>query len=175
MINTGASLPRISLATVDVAAEVLELQKLCFYDEAELNQEFNIPPLKQTLDGLREDFRTHTVLAAWQGTWLVGSVRGRRDGAVCRIGRLIVHPDHRGRGLGVALMGAIEAAFPGVEYYEVFTGERSERNLRLYGQLGYVPYHREVVPPRLTLVYLHKRGPAFGFPLNHEVPPESPA
>lgn len=175
MINTGVPLPRISLATADVAAELLELQKLCFYDEAELNQEFNIPPLKQTLDGLREDFRTHTVLAAWQGNWMVGSVRGRRDGAICRIGRLIVHPDHRGRGLGIALMAAIEAAFPGVEYYEVFTGERSERALRLYNQLGYVPYRRENATPRLTLIHLHKRGSAFGFPMNHEAPAEPPS
>jgi GNAT superfamily N-acetyltransferase len=174
-MNTETPRARISLATTDVAAELLELQKLCFYTEAELNQEFNIPPLKQTLDSLREDFRTHTVLAAWVGPWLVGSVRGRRDGAICRIGRLIVHPDHRGRGLGKTLMAAIEAAFPGVEYYEVFTGERSERNLRLYGSLGYVPYHWDVVTPRLTLIHLRKKGSAFGFPMNHEAPPEPPA
>jgi GNAT superfamily N-acetyltransferase len=156
-MNTGIPQARISLATVAIAAELLELQKLCFQEEAELNQEFNIPPLTQTLDGLREDFRTHTVLAAWQGTWLVGSVRGRRDGTVCRISRLIVHPDHRGKGLATALMAAIEDAFRGVACYELSTGERSERNLRLYAHLGYVPVRREFVTPRLTLVHLQKR------------------
>jgi GNAT superfamily N-acetyltransferase len=162
-MNTGTPQARISLATVAIADELLELQKLSFQEEAELNHEPNLPPLTQTIDSLREDFRTHTMLAAWQGTWLVGSVRGRRDGNVCRIGRLMVHPDHRGQGLAVALMTAIEAAFPGVASYEVFTGERSERNLRLYGHLGYVPFRRETVNQRLTLVYLHKRrtGPDF--------------
>jgi len=159
--------PRICLGTVDSAAELLTLQQLCFQEEAEANQEFNIPPLTQSLESLREDFRTHTVLAAWQARWLVGSVRGRRDGTVARISRLFVHPDHRHRGLGTRLLAAIEAAFPGVETYELFTGERSERNWRLYQQLGYVPFRRETVTPRLTLVHFRKRRPP-----TFEIPPD---
>ena len=156
-MNLDSPRPRISLATVAIAADLLELQKLCYQEEAEANHEFNIPPLTQTVEELRDEFRTHTVLAAWQGQWLVGSVRGRREGPVCHISRLIVHPDHRGKGLGTTLMAAIEDAFRGVNSYELFTGERSERNLRLYQHLGYVPVRREVVTPHLTLVYLQKR------------------
>ncbi len=159
--------PRICLATVDMAAELLELQRLCFQEEAELHHEFNIPPLTQTLGSLREDFRTHTVLAAWQGKWLIGSARGRRDGSIGRISRVMVHPDCRRQGLGRKLLAAIEAAFPGVDAFELFTGERSEANLRRYQQLGYVPFRREVVTPRLTLVHLRKRRPPV-----LEIPPD---
>jgi len=156
-MNPTVALPIIP-ATPDCAAELLALQKLCFHEEAELNQEFNIPPLTQTLASLREDFRTHTILAAWQGNWLVGSVRGRREGSVCQIGRLIVHPNFRRQGLGTALMTAIEAAFPSVRHYELFTGERSVRNLQFYQRLGYAPFRKQQVSPRLTLVFLHKPG-----------------
>lgn len=149
--------PRLCLATVDLAADILDLQRLCFREEAEQNGEFDIPPLTQSVEGLREEFRTHTILAAWQGPWLVGSARGRREGALCLVSRVMVHPDHRHHGLGTKLLTAVEAAFPGVDAYELFTGERSLRNLRLYQRLGYAPIRREVVTPRLTLVYLRKR------------------
>jgi hypothetical protein len=47
-------------ATPDCAAELLALQRLCYREEADLHNEPNIPPLTQTLDGMRDDFRTHT-------------------------------------------------------------------------------------------------------------------
>lgn len=153
----SSQLSRIGLATVAMADELLALQQLCFHEEAEAHQEFNIPPLTQTLESLQRDFLTHTTLAAWQGQWLVGAVRGRRDGRIGRIGRLMVHPDYRNRGLGARLMKAIEAAFPGVDAFELFTGHLSVRNLQIYAHLGYAPYRREVVTPRLTLVHLRKR------------------
>jgi len=148
---------RIAPAAPDCAAALLALQKLCFREEAELNGEYDIPPLTQTLDSLVEDLRTHTVLAAWDGDRLVGSVRARREGTVCQIGRLIVHPEHRRQGLGTALMAAIEAAHPTASEFELFTDEASARNLRLYARLGYTPFRRQKVTPRLTLVFLRKR------------------
>lgn len=148
---------RIVPAPPDCAAELLALQKLCFREEAELHGEFDIPPLTQTLDSLLEELGTRTVLTAWAGSRLVGSVRARREGPACHIERLIVHPEFRGQGIGSALMAAIEAVHAGVTDFELFTGERSSRNLRLYARLGYTPYRRQHLTPRLTLVFLRKR------------------
>ncbi|MFC7620925.1 GNAT family N-acetyltransferase [Microlunatus sp. GCM10028923] len=54
------------------------------------------------------------------------------------VGRLMVAPDLAGRGIGSALLGLIERAAPSdIERYVLFTGARSERNLRFYNRAGY--------------------------------------
>jgi ribosomal protein S18 acetylase RimI-like enzyme len=157
-MSEAAPQPRIDRATPDCAVELLALQRTCFREEAEFYGEPDIAPLTQTLDGLLADFRAQTVLGAWTDGRLVGSVRARCEQGVCEIGRLVVHPDHRCKGLGAALMAAIERAYPEAATYELFTGERSERNLRLYRRLGYSAAGSRVVSPRLTLVLLRKPG-----------------
>ncbi len=137
--------------------EILTLQKIAFQEEAELYNDFDIPPLKQTLDEIQREFREKTFLKAVETGRIVGSVRGRSDSeGVCSIGRLVVHPDCRNRGLGRLLMGSIEARFPNARKYRLFTGYKSVRNIALYEKLGY----RIVEPPASTsgvgLVFLEK-------------------
>jgi hypothetical protein len=54
-------------------------------------------------------------------------------------------------------MGALEAAFPGVERFALFTGHRSVANLRFYRRAGYTEFRRERLSPRIELVHLEKR------------------
>jgi ribosomal protein S18 acetylase RimI-like enzyme len=70
---------------------------------------------------------------------------------------LIVHPDHQRKSVGSRLMQAIEARFPEAACFRLFTGERSDGNLRLYARLGYRATGSEVLSPGLTLVHLEKQ------------------
>ncbi|NJL72790.1 MAG: GNAT family N-acetyltransferase, partial [Candidatus Competibacteraceae bacterium] len=91
----------------------------------------------------------------------IGSVRARAEAGTCHIGRLIVHPDRQNQGIGRQLMAAIEARFPEAQRFELFTGDRSGKNLGLYAKLGYREFKREPLGDRVTLVYLekmHQRG-----------------
>lgn len=146
----------IGLGRVREAEQILKLQYLCFQGEAALYDHYGLAPLTQTLQALLEEYDTHVILVARLGHEVVGSVRGRVVGATCEIGRLMVHPRLQGSGLGTRLMQAMEDAVPNVLWYELFTGHRSEHNLRLYRRLGYRELWTEEVSPSLQLIYLRK-------------------
>jgi predicted N-acetyltransferase YhbS len=148
-------------ATIELAREsdlqaLLLLQRLCYRSEAELYKDFSLPPLTQTLEDLRTDLDSHLVLAARHQEELVGSVRARMSSKTCQIGRLMVHPLQRRRGLGSGLMHAIESRFPQADRFELFTGHKSLGNLLLYDRLGYRSVREEAVAPHLTLIYMEK-------------------
>ena len=143
-------------ATHDDAEEILALQKLAYLSEAELYNDFKIEPLVQTLEKALEDFSGQTVLKAVENGRIAGSVRWVVRDGTCYVGKLIVHPDYQNHGLGTALMLELERMSECAERYELFTGWKSEKNLHLYGKLGYVKFKTRDVSENLKLVYMEK-------------------
>jgi ribosomal protein S18 acetylase RimI-like enzyme len=149
----------ISRADRSDAAAILALQRLAYESEASLYDDWTIPPLTQTLDEITAELGTMTCLKACRDGQIIGSVRASLQDGTCAIGRLIVHPDCQRQGVGTALMQAIEAAFAQAERYELFTGSRSEGNIRLYERLGYRVFRTQQLSERVQLVYMEKRRP----------------
>lgn len=90
---------------------ILELQRLAYQSEARLLNDFSIPPLMQTLEEMREEFRNGVFLKAVDaGGRIVGSVRGTLRGDTLLIGKLMVHPERQGNGLGSRLLQELEKA-----------------------------------------------------------------
>lgn len=137
--------------------EILALQRLAYQSEARLLNNDAIPPLTQTPEDVRAEFREGIFLKAVDEEGrIVGSVRGVvRDGTLF-VGKLMVHPDRQGQGLGSRLRQEIEKACPQPRL-ELFTSDRSAANIRLYERNGYVRCKEKAVSPDLTLVYLEKR------------------
>ena len=146
----------IEPATVADAADILALQKIAYQSEAELYNDFTIPPLTQTLDEIAAEFALRLFLKAVDEGRITGSVQGFQVGGTCHVGRLMVHPGQQGKGLGTRLMAAIEAAFADVERFELFTGHKSVANIRLYERLGYRLFRTEMMTPELSLVFMEK-------------------
>ena len=126
----------ITSANASDMPQILELQYLAYQSEAELYGE-NIPPLQQTIDELKCEFNQQTFLKATTETGeIIGSVRAKVVDNVAYIGKLIVHPDFRRRGIGKRLMIEIEQLCNTAQC-KLFTGNKSVGNIRLYEQLGY--------------------------------------
>jgi tRNA (guanine37-N1)-methyltransferase len=125
-------------ATPADAGELLVLQLACWVQVQHENPGVHVAALQESLADVRAWLDTHTVLVARSAGRLVGAVRGIRHEDVWDIGRLMVAPDLEGRGLGRELLGRMEAlAPPGATAYWLFTGAKSERNLRMYKKAGY--------------------------------------
>jgi GNAT superfamily N-acetyltransferase len=144
-------------ASPEDAGEILALQKLAYQSEAMLNDDWTIPPLTQTLLEIEAEFVAKVFLKAVCADRIIGSVRASLDCGTCMIGRLIVHPDCQGKGIGTSLMGRIEAVFSHAERFELFTGTRSIHNIRLYQRLGYRECREEDLSPKVRLVFMEKR------------------
>jgi GNAT superfamily N-acetyltransferase len=147
---------RIEAAELGDAEEILALQRAAFQSEAALWDDYTIPPLTQTLAELEADFGRQLFLKAVAGGRIVGSVRAHEQDGTCYVGRLVVEPDLQNRGIGTRLMHAIEAQFPDASRYEIFTGEKSQRNIHLYGRLGYHTFRTSRLTDKVTLVYMEK-------------------
>ena len=154
-LKNGQSTRILKAGAADME-EILALQKIAYITEAEIYGDFDIPPLRQTYDEIAREFSDHVFLKAETKGRIAGSVRARGIDDTCQIGRLIVDPVFRGQGLGTALMAAIEKEFETFKRYELFTGDRSERNITLYERLGYRIYRSEQVSCSLCLVFLEK-------------------
>lgn len=150
----------VEKASVSDAEDILALQKQAYLSEAAIYGDFQIKPLVQTLRELRTEFETSHFYVLRDRSELIGSVNLRIRGGTGIVGRLMVRPDRQGEGFGARLMDFLESEHSNLLALELFTGHKSERNLRFYARRGYVEFRREVVHPRLSFVYLRKDLPA---------------
>ena len=148
---------RIERADVADAGEILTLQRAAYVSEAQLHGDPFLPPLVESADQIRKMIAESLVLKATLGTRIAGSVRARINDRTCLVGRLSVAPDLQRRGIGRALMVALEAEAGGLaDACVLFAGHLSEANLRLCRRLGYGETHRERVADHLMLVHMRK-------------------
>ena len=146
----------IKTAIIEDAETILALQRLAYQSEAAIYDDFTIPPLTETLEDIKDRFLDRRFLKAIEDGQIVGSVRAYQDEATCHVERFVVHPDYQRRGIGTALLNMIETCFPAARRFELFTGHKSESNIRLYERVGYRAVRQERVNEKVTLVVMEK-------------------
>lgn len=137
--------------------KILELQYFAYQSEAKLFCDMDIPPLKQTLEEVYDEFNKGVILKAIdENGVIIGSVRAYQDAGTVYIGKLMVHPDMQNKGIGTRLLLEIENVYSN-QRFELFTSTRSIKNIKLYEKLGYEIFKEEIVSEELKFVYMQKR------------------
>ncbi|MCL2195228.1 MAG: GNAT family N-acetyltransferase [Oscillospiraceae bacterium] len=146
----------ITRATRNDLPGILALQKLAYQSEAALRNDYTLPPLHQTLAEIQAEFELAIFLKATnECNRLIGSVRARVESGTAYIGKLVVQPEHQGQGVGTKLLAAVEHESQAARF-ELFTGDKSLRNLALYTKLGYTETHRQATPNGWSMVFMEK-------------------
>ncbi|GAF91399.1 unnamed protein product [marine sediment metagenome] len=135
---------------------ILELQKICYQENAIRYNDSNIQPLTQTIDDLEKEFSEQLFLKIEKNSKIIGSVRAFSKNNICYIGKLIVHPEYQNMGIGTRLMNEIEKRFGKVLKYELFTGYKDDKNICLYNKLSYKIYDEKAINDNLKLVFMEK-------------------
>ena len=116
----------------------------------------DIPPLKQTIEDIYNEFQKGIVLKVIDDEdVIIGSVRAYQKNGTVYISKLMVHPEMQKRGIGTKLLLEIENEYPN-QRYELFTSTKSISNIRLYEKAGYKIFKEEAVSEELRFVYLQK-------------------
>lgn len=148
---------QIQRASVDDAETILHLQKTAFLSQALLYNNFELPPLHQTLLSFQEEFSCKIVLKALVEEKIVGSVRFTQIGDVVAVERLVVAPDYQNQGIGSDLLMKVEEMTPSALGYRLFTGNKSKKNIQLYLKLGYETTRRETSSQHIEILHMEKR------------------
>lgn len=136
--------------------EILELQYIAYQSEAALLNNYEIPPLKQSLSDVQREYSIGITLKVVDDEGvIIGSLRAYKKNDTLYIGKLIVNPVHQKKGIGTALLHEIEKVQPS-KRYELFTSDKSQKNIQLYEKLGYIRFKIEEVSPTLRFIFLEK-------------------
>lgn len=143
-------------ATTEQAPAILAIQKRAFEQEARLCEDWDIPPMTETLEAVLEHIVSATVLAAWIGPQLVGAARGILAGGVCTIRGVCIEPEHQGQRIGTTLLAAIEQAHPTASRFELMTNSSMTGNVRFYERHGYRVTELKPFSDRIVLACMSK-------------------
>lgn len=148
----------IHKATRKDLPDILNLQKIAFEEVALLLDNYNLPPLQQTLEELNKEFEISVVLKYLsEDNKIVGSVRAFVDvDNVCHVGKLVVDPAYQNQGIGKMLLNEIEKEFPSCRKFSLFTGEITPNTRHLYENQGYHIVDRKEADG-VSMLFMEKR------------------
>ena len=146
----------IEIASIDEAAIILEVQKEAFSGQAKIYNNFDLPPLSQTLESIKREFSKKIFLKACVENQIIASVRFDMTKEAVTIHRLVVKPEYQNNGIGLDLLNKVEKLSPNTDTFKLFTGSRSVRNIHLYEKAGYKTIKTEFTDFGVEILHMEK-------------------
>jgi len=148
---------QVEIASVDDADDILKVQKDAFLGQAKIYNNDKLPPLTQSLDSIKNEFKVKTFLKVLLNGKIIASVRFDEKDNFVTIDRVVVIPEYQNKGIGTALLHKIETMSPNAIVFQLFTGNKSARNIHLYEKLGYRIINRKTTDQCIELLHMVKR------------------
>jgi len=146
----------IHRASSEEASAMHSLQLRAFEEEGRRCGTRDIPPLQEQVASLAAHIQTQIALVAKEGDTVVGCIRGLVADRICTIRALVVDPSIHGRGLGSALLKALELELTDVDRVDLTTNTIMERNVPFYERHGYRVIEYTTPIPGITLAHMSK-------------------
>ena len=148
---------QVAIASIDDAEKILEIQKAAFLGQARIYNNYQLPPLTQNLESIKNEFNEKTFLKIQIGNQIIASVRFKDADGYVTIDRLVVKPEYQNQGFGTTMLREIEARVPDAITFQLFTGNKSTRNIQLYEKNGFKVIESQTADQAIELLYMEKR------------------
>lgn len=146
---------KIDITNPRMAEAVLGIQMPSYKVEAELIGFEELPPLKDTVETLRdcgEDFYGY-----FSGSELCGAIAIKWEEAIIDIHRLMVHPEHFRKGIAKELLRYVESLASSEGMIVVATGTDNFPAVSFYKQSGFVETDVFLVDGQLSITSFQKK------------------
>lgn len=147
----------VKIASKEDAADILEIQKQAYHGQAEIYNNYDLPPLTQGLESLENEFDDKTILKVLSCGRIIGVVRYAVNNGHVAIDRMAVKPEFQNQGVGTALLKEVESRVLNALSFQLFTGSKSARNIYFYKKMGYRIIGNTITDQGIELLHLEKR------------------
>ena len=148
---------QVEKASIDDAKRILEIQKVAFLDQARIYNNYQLPPLTQSLESIENEFNEKTFLKVILKSQIIASVRFKVNDGYVTVDRIVVEPEYQNQGIGTKLLKEIESRVPNAVALQLFTGKKSDRNIYLYKKMGYKVIKNQRTDQGIELLYMEKK------------------
>ncbi|AZU61727.1 GNAT family N-acetyltransferase [Neobacillus mesonae] len=146
---------KLDLQNKSILMDLFDVQKASYLVEAKLINFFEIPPLVESIEDLKNSMEVF--YGYFEEEELAGAISCTEEGEELTIGRLVVDPKHFRKGIAQKLLCAIEENHPEIRVYKVSTGKENGPAKNLYLKNGFKTVNQVEASPGLFLSIFEKR------------------